>query len=157
MIPKQTTVKTKGKAGPKKKKEKLEDIGLSICIPLHVYPFHVVFSFNHSSEDLKKIIHRKEHVRMECLNDHRIEYGSGGGAKWALYLEDNRNVALVRMKIIPSTAWQFSALAHEISHVTFAILETCGLSLNVGTSDEAYAYVISYLTQEVYEALNKYY
>lgn len=58
------------------------------------------------------------------------------------------NLSIIRIKVkdkIPH-----SVIAHEVFHITTFIMERIGMELIVMKSDEAYAYLIGYLTDKIY-------
>jgi hypothetical protein len=63
------------------------------------------------------------------------------------------NRTLIRLKNYPTTATDHGIIAHEIFHAVDFLLERIGIKLS-GDSGEAYAYLIGYVTQEVYKLLN---
>jgi hypothetical protein len=59
---------------------------------------------------------------------------------------------LIRMPVVPSTCGEYGTLAHEIFHCVEFLMERIGMRLTVD-SDEAYAYLIGYLTTEIYKRI----
>lgn len=51
---------------------------------------------------------------------------------------------------MPKSVTDYGTLAHEIFHAVTFILTRIGMSLT-NESDEAYAYLIGYLTKEIYK------
>src|ERR1700761_7847856 len=136
-----------------KNKVAVKDVSVTISIPLHIYPVNVIFSFNTTNEQVKKIL-LKEGVPKKDIRKNIHKMGELTGGKWAFYREELLGV--IRMHTIPATSRDYSILAHEIFHMAATIMEQIGMSLEVGVSDEAYAYLTSYLTEQVYTKLNKY-
>lgn len=53
----------------------------------------------------------------------------------------------------PSTIEDYAVLQHEIFHVAFFVLERIGIALSED-SDEAYSYLIQFLTKRILEEFN---
>jgi hypothetical protein len=67
------------------------------------------------------------------------------------------NTSILRLRCLPETPEDFGRLAHEVFHIASFVLDRVGMKLKVMASDEAYAYLISYLTEEIYKKINKWY
>jgi hypothetical protein len=52
----------------------------------------------------------------------------------------------------PATAYQFSKLAHEIYHCATYVLNYVGVK-HSKKSDEAFAYLVGFLTEKIYEPI----
>lgn len=63
------------------------------------------------------------------------------------------NQSLIRLRHYPKSPRCFGELAHEIFHVVEFILTKTGMKLKYGVSDEAYAYLIQFITTEIYKKL----
>lgn len=138
-----------------KKKIKPEDVSVTIAIPLYVYPVTVVFSFNTTDKQVKDVLIKNHEFRKSDFRSGIHKLSPLAGGKWAYY---RKNIcALIRMHTIPITSRDYGILAHEIFHVVAKIMESLALSLQMGVSDEAYAYLTSYITEHIYKELNKYY
>lgn len=60
--------------------------------------------------------------------------------------------SIIRMKNIPKTAEEFGFLQHEIFHAVYFLFTRIGITLG-DQSDEAFAYAIQYLTEQVYKRI----
>lgn len=60
------------------------------------------------------------------------------------------NRTIIRLRSVPKSVTDYGTLAHEIFHAVTFILTRIGMSLT-NESDEAYAYLIGYLTKEIYK------
>ena len=60
------------------------------------------------------------------------------------------NQTVIRLDEIPGTCADYGTLQHEIFHAVDQIFRRIGMNLSED-SDEAYAYMIGYLTQEIYK------
>lgn len=62
------------------------------------------------------------------------------------------NQRVIRMANYPITVIDYGILQHEIFHAADLALRHMGITLS-DDSDEAYAYLIEYLTTEIYKKL----
>ncbi len=120
----------------------------NFIIPLVVYPFNVMVSFGQTDDDLLKTL-------SNSLTDDEIkdkEFWSvekNGHGRTVLF---GSGQTLIRMPKVPKTSKEYGSLQHEIFHATEFILSHIGMSL-CKKSDEAYAYLIGYLTTEIYKKI----
>lgn len=118
---------------------------MNFIVPLVVYPFDIMFSFGETDEQLKKSL-----KKYNCEWSDKMEYGGMG----IFYIND-KNQSLIRVYNIPKICEDYGTLQHEIFHAVTYILDRVGMKLKLRTSDEAYAYLIGYITKEVYLRINK--
>lgn len=131
----------------KTKQSKRQEPTLKIEVSAQVYPFDILFLFAYSDADVDKEL--LEHVGEEALKDKFLYAINGKQGRTVMF---SGGQTLVRMKRIPSTPYDFGTLQHEIFHVVEFIMHRVGMKL-CHKSDEAYAYLIGYVTQKVYEKL----
>ena len=60
---------------------------------------------------------------------------------------------IIRLGVFPKTSQDYSVLQHEIFHFVEAMFDQAGLPHHLKYSWEAYAYLIQFLTKEIYERL----
>ncbi len=141
---------TKKKTPPKKAPT------INFIIPLVVYPFDVMISVGQSDVQLG---HSMDKYGLgEVLKDCDIElvrYTSDQNEGRAVIFPTNQS--LLRIRKLPETAHEYATLAHEIFHIVTFILDRIGMKFVLLESDEAYAYLVGYLTEEIYKRINKYY
>ena len=63
------------------------------------------------------------------------------------------NLTVIRLRKQPKKYDMMSVISHEVFHATSFILERIGMKLEVLVSDEAYAYMIGFLTTKIYKKL----
>lgn len=63
------------------------------------------------------------------------------------------NETLIRLRNKPKNEVQFGELQHGIFHCVTFIMSRIGMTLEIGVSDESYAYLTAYLTTEIYKRL----
>lgn len=117
---------------------------LNFIVPLVVYPFDVMVSFGQSDEEIANSL-KKKGWRWDDLLKLK------GDGKFIIF--PDINAAVIRMKYIPDYEEGKGTLAHEIFHAITYILDRVGMELKIGHSDEAYSYLIGYLTKEIYKKL----
>jgi len=121
----------------------------NFIIPLVIYPFDIMFSVGQTDAELLKSVKRyglnKSDIE-EMLNMPTTILG-----RTLMLLETNHT--FIRLKSKPKKASEYGTLQHEIFHAIDFILRKIGISLSAD-SDEAYAYLIGYLTEKIYEKLN---
>lgn len=112
---------------------------LNFIIPLVVYPFDVMISFGQTDEELKKVIESKNvkwSDNMKCK-------GKG------LFYMTKDNQSLIRLWNYPVTNEDYGTMQHEIFHCVTHVLDRVGMKFKLYTSDEAYSYLIGYITTEI--------
>jgi hypothetical protein len=119
----------------------------NFIIPLVVFPFDVMVSIGQDSDSLfKELIKRgvpENDVQM-------AEYENIGTARYCLF---STGQSLIRIKKKPQTPKEYGHLHHEIFHTVASIMWRIGMKLEITVSDETYAYLIQYLTEQIYSKL----
>ena len=124
---------------------KKKPIICNFVIPTHIYPRGVMFSFGQSNKELIKSMNR---YKMTPITNIDLQDGDFG------YFKDCSYNGLIRMPSIPFTPKEYSTLQHEICHFVFSILDYIGVQLEIHKSEEAYTYLIGYITEKVYDKIN---
>jgi hypothetical protein len=119
---------------------------LNFIIDLVVYPFQVMVSISESDESLFAKL-KKVGVDISDTNLH--VYSDTQRGRCIMFKE---NQTLIRMYELRDTPAWYGHLAHEIFHAVEFLMDRIGMKLT-NESDEAYAYLISYLTEEIYKKL----
>jgi hypothetical protein len=117
--------------------------GKNFIIPLVIYPFDVMVSVGESDSQLT-----------DQLSKYGIEWGDDfkcSGKGRSVIMENNQS--LLRLHSYPETNEDMGVLQHEIFHVVTFIMDRIGMPLTICVSDEAYAYLIGYLTKEIYDRI----
>lgn len=121
------------------------DKSLNKIIPLVIYPFDVMVSFGESDEQLAKVLNKHGFD----LTDVDIAHKEGREGRCTM-LHSGQTV--LRLYKYPKTPVQYGYLQHEIFHAVEFVMERIGMKL-CRKSDEAYAYLIQYLTTEIHKCL----
>lgn len=116
----------------------------NFIIPLVIYPFDVMVSLGETDEQLKKSL-KKTSIDWDDL---MICRGVG-----RTFMDDSGR-GIIRLKSYPHTCEDYGVLQHEIFHYVTFIMDKIGMKLNLCDSDEAYSYLIGYLTTQIYLKIN---
>lgn len=119
----------------------------NFILPLHIYPMNIMVSFGEGDEVVKNRLKRQFGVTGTDLWRYQSDNDSGRCCSF-----DNNEI-LIRLKKIPKTAIEYSYLHHEIFHAVTYVMYKIGIELVVTKSDESYAYLIGYLTKEIYKRI----
>lgn len=137
----------------KKSKKKNPNPSFAVIISMEVYPFEVMISVGQDDDqlglELDKYSKLKESDIQACA--YPSEFVQGRAVLFST------GASIIRLRKLPTTSKDFGVLAHEIFHIVTFVLDRVGMSLNINTSDEVYAYLTGYLTEKIYEAMNGYY
>ncbi len=119
---------------------------MNFIFSLEVYPFDVMVSVGETDEELKE---KLNYVGIEPEGDNNWHYEFLGLGRTVSFPSGQ---SLLRLRNKPETVDEYGMLAHEIFHVCEFILHKIGLNLT-RESDEAYAYLIGFVTKKVYEQI----
>lgn len=102
-----------------------------------------------SIEEIKKIAKKRtnKHLR-EHIENHPMEYLG------AVHNSGKGNLTILHMIEMPETSFSYGVLQHEIFHLAYSILSSSGIELTKD-SEEAYSYLIGYLTETIYNQIKK--
>jgi hypothetical protein len=119
----------------------------NFIVPLVVYPFDVMVSLGETDKELF------DKLRKKGISEDELQEVVLKRTTLARYCLFDCGASLIRMRNIPKTNSEYGHLQHEIFHAVSSILWSIGMKLEIKTSDEAYAYLIGYLTQEIYKMI----
>lgn len=111
-------------------------------IDCEVYPFQILVYFGD-----------KKGLRKELKKYDKSFIKEVGEIKQGKTVIFSTGQTLLWLKHKPKSINDLSLLSHEIFHCTCFILNRCGIQLS-DSSDEAFAYLIQYLTKQIYNELN---
>jgi hypothetical protein len=143
---------TKKKVVKEKEKVKKEP-SFSFVVPLMLYPFDVLVSVGQNEDQLGRVLDKMPALTHDDIK--ACAYPSPFVTGRAVMF--TTNVSIIRLRKLPVTSADFGTLAHEVFHIVTFVMDRVGMSFNLGTSDEAYAYLTGYLTEQIYKGINKYY
>ncbi|MBA3829257.1 MAG: hypothetical protein H0X33_10000 [Taibaiella sp.] len=119
----------------------------NFIVPLVIYPYDVMVSVAETDEQLRTRLKRYGLDK----EDNLWMYSSANKTGKAVAFPGDQ--CLIRIKSLPKTPFDFGNLLHEIFHVASFIMWKIGMKLKIKNNDEAYAYLIGYLTKVIYEKL----
>ena len=118
-------------------------------IPLHIYPFDVMVSINQTDKQFEKVLNKYGIYSEEDGGIFSLSQSQYRVGRTVMFSNDQ---TAMRLNYYPSTAKDFGLVQHEIFHCVEFILGSVGMNLTAD-SDEAYAYLIQFITEKIYELL----
>lgn len=118
-------------------------------IKLGVYPFDVMVSVDETDESISKRLIKYGNTKEEIDPLLNLSETTNGRC---VMLPSNQTI--IRLKTLKNKYDMMGVVSHEAFHATAFILSNVGMKLELYTSDEAYAYMISFITTEIYKNLN---
>ena len=140
--------------GKKIEDKNKSEVCINAIIQLHIYPIDVMLSVGQTHKELCDSIEGKLNRKLSLSDINMLILDESKEAACAV-LEGNKIVLI--LKKLPNTPSDFGALSHEIFHATACTLDYLGAKLEVGVSDEPYAYLLGFITEKVYEIINPFY
>lgn len=119
----------------------------NFIIPCVIYPFNLMVSINESDDQFANSILKKYDAKI--LDDIQKQERINQNGLTYIYSSADLMVSIIKINNFQNDAIGKGTLAHEIFHATEFILRVCGFTLN-NNSHEAYAYLLGYLTEQVY-------
>ena len=117
-------------------------------ISLEIYPFDVMISFNETNEEFVKTLGKYDSdsgdVELVTLDKYDKKRGRT--------VMNEQNQTILRLNFYPVSNSDYAMLVHELFHVTDFVLCRVGVKLS-RKSDEAYAYLLQYLTEKVFNLI----
>lgn len=128
--------------------------GSNFIIPLVVYPFDIMVSIAQDDATFKAAL--EKHLPPNCKKDIEddpdiLTMGIPTNGR-TLNLQTGYQT-IIRLKDYPAGPRGHAIVAHEIFHACTFVLWRVGLPLEVMKTDEAYAYLIDYVTEQFYNNL----
>lgn len=117
---------------------------LNFIVQYKVYPFDVMVSIGETDTDLEKKL--VKHVVTDRID---LTHSPTQQGRCIMF---TGNQTLIRLYRYPTTASDYGHLQHEIFHAVTFLFDVIGIKL-CHDSDEAFAYLIDYLTANIYERL----
>jgi hypothetical protein len=115
-------------------------------IDYKIYPFEILVSFHDSFEELESIIKKKLPGN---IHDGIELFKSTDLAKTVMF-SNGTTCIWFTPKLISGGLWGHGVISHEVFHAVDFLMNKIGIRLS-NKSDEAYAYLIQYLTNEIYK------
>lgn len=126
---------------------------LNKIIPLGVYPFDVMLSFNESDKQVKKAL-KHFNISPNNSSEENVFNMDKNKTKVGRMVMFIGKQTIIRLNFYPhlKDPLEMSLLQHEIFHAVGFIMSEINTPLNEDTH-EAYAYLFQYLTEQVYKEL----
>lgn len=122
-------------------------------IPLIIYPFDVMISINEDYDQFAEaVMKRWDRGILEDFKKKELILPKGGVGITALFTSESHRTCMIKIGDFSKDPESYDTLAHEIFHATEFVLRTCGMKVTKD-SHEAYAYLIGYITREIYKVL----
>lgn len=125
----------------------MKEINVKFRVPIYN---DYIWLFVGSSESLINNCNTK-HTKF--LKPHLEDYDTDSYAA-ALHEAGKNHITLLHLHEFPETTYAIGVLQHEIFHLTVKILTSSDILLSKET-EEAYAYLNGYLTEKIYNILQK--
>jgi hypothetical protein len=135
----------------RKRKNKQAKKSFNVVIPLVIYPFDVMVSCGQSDEELIKELTKKGVDAEEEKHLWQLASPTAPG-RTAMF---SRGQTILRLRNFPDTSFDYGCLAHEVFHAVTFIMWKIGMKFKIMKSDEAYAYLVGYLTEQIMEVIGK--
>lgn len=121
--------------------------GKNFIVPLVIYPFDIMFSIGQSDRGLMKILKKRlpKTAFDICKQDECLLSFNEMDNGRTLMIKDGGQT-IIRVNKNPSHA----TIAHEIFHAISFLLIKLNMPLSL-ENDEAYAYLIGYVTEQFYK------
>ncbi len=129
---------------------------INFIIDLHVYPYDVMVSIGQSDVELGRTLDSYGISKLISREEiESVRYGSENSHGRAILFSTNQS--LLRIRHLPETCFDYGVLAHEVFHIVTMLMHRIGMKLVVEKSCEAYAYLVQYITEQIFERINKHY
>lgn len=125
----------------------------NFIVPMVIYPFDLMVSIGQSDVQLGKCLDRYDGITEEDIN--MVRYPSDRAQGRACMFSTNQSV--LRLRKLPESSYEYGVMAHEIFHIATFVMDRIGMKLVIMESDEAYAYLVGYITEQIYSRINRYY
>lgn len=112
-----------------------------------IYPFDIMLAVDESDESLSNVL-TQSGIDIDKYPACFLENDTVKGR--CVFFEGNQS--LLRLRSIPEDIFEYGVLHHEIFHVCAFILFKVGIPLTQ-ESEEAYAYLIQFITEKIYDIL----
>lgn len=113
-------------------------------VDCEVYKFDVMVSVDESDEVLLKRLKKYGNSKEDCSDLVNMPSNTTGRCA---FLPSGQTV--IRLRSQPNALKQRAIICHETFHATTFILDCIGMTLQIGNSDEAYAYFQEYLFTQI--------
>jgi hypothetical protein len=126
---------------------------LNKIIPMGLYPFDLMLSFNESDKEVKKAL-KKFDITPKNTTETTIFDMDKSKNKIGRMVMFIGKQTIIRLNFYPhvNNSFEMGLLQHEIFHTVGFMMSEISTPL-VNETHEAYAYLIGYLTEKIYSEL----
>ena len=134
-------------------KHKQEKASLNRIIPIGLYPFDLMISFNESDKAVKKAL-KDFNINSQNSNETTLFEMDKSKTKCGRMVMFIGKQTIIRLNFMPkiNDPFEMALLQHEIFHAVGFFMSEINTPLNNDTH-EAYAYLVQYLTEQIYKIL----
>jgi hypothetical protein len=127
---------------------------LNKIIPIGIYPFDLMISFNESDKAVKKAL-KKFNITPKNATETTVFNIDKSKTKIGRMVMFIGKQTIIRLNFMPklSDPFEMALLQHEIFHAVGFFMAEINTPLTNKTH-EVYAYLIQYLTEQIYKELN---
>jgi len=127
-------------------KKETPNIHFKIKVP--IYPVTILCYFG-TKEFFQEMIHK--HIPNKKAKEQILEYDTNYNG----IVHNYGGHQILHIDRIPDSPVWHNMLAHEVLHLTFAIMRYTGMELSED-SEEAYTYLNGYVTEQIHKNIEKY-
>jgi len=120
---------------------------INFIVPLVIYPYDVMISINENYDQFGKAVIKKWDSTI--LDDFKKKERPNGVGLTYSFTSESHLCCMIKVDNFKCDAEGLSTLVHEIFHAVEFVLRKCGFELN-NNSHEGYAYLIGYLTKQIF-------
>ncbi len=113
-----------------------------------IYPFDVMVSVDEPDSVLLKRLIKYGNAKEDCETLLHMEKTTKG-----LCLMFDSGQTVIRLKRQSKKYEMVDTISHEVFHATVIIMHKMGMNLEPSVNEEAYAYLIGFLSAEIYKKL----
>lgn len=132
----------------------MKDKSITFTIDYQIYPFELMVFVNETDDTFRKTLHDRlpEDMRHEiegifpCSGAHDIYK-----ARTGIF---SGGMSAMHLKFWPENTKQHGLVSHEIFHAVHFLMERLKMPLDFNNC-EAYAYLIQYITEQIYNNISK--
>ena len=121
---------------------------MNFLIDCLIYPSDIVVFVDSSNKEIKKTM-RKHGYDDTGISQVLSKLKNCVNARCEMMMEDG----LVFIFLKSNVKDFYSKVCHESFHATTFILDRVGVRLRMGSSDEAYAYLLGFITAEIFKKI----
>jgi len=126
----------------------------NFIVPLVIYDFDIMFSVGESNYQIYKAVEQRlKDEDFKIFQDDEMLFKMPETTNGRTVHNLIGGQTIIRLRSKPKNPQGYSVLAHEIFHAVDFIMRHIGITLSPD-SDEAYAYLIGYVTREFFKAVS---